>query len=192
MISPNSQMWSIDKIVCEGWGEAGSYAYVDASNWTHDSLSFEISLHPDGHPVFYNVDVDFNSEQLMAYQADEIIREQLLDELSAKLDSWWEQVIESAKNLSPKFWSVSRGLPVADIQYARLANLYQIRASMAPLRVTQLISQDMQVPLSTAKERLRKAKEKGFLSSPGKGLNGQGEMTREAIKILEKEERNEE
>jgi hypothetical protein len=180
-------MWSIDKVVCEGWGEAGSYAYVEASNWTHDSLSFEISLHPDGYPVFYNVDVDFNSDQLTAYQADEIIREQLLDELSTKLDSWWGEVIGSAKNLAPKCWKVARGLPVAEIQYARLAKHYQIRASMAPLRVTQLIAQDMQVPPSTAKERLRKAKEKEFLTNPGKGLNGQGEITEKAKKLLRKE-----
>lgn len=186
-MSLNSQMWSIDKVVCEGWGEAGSYAYVEASNWNHDTLSFEISLHPDGYPVFYNVDVDFNSGQLTAYQADEIIRDLILDELCAKLESWWEGVIESAKNLEPKFWEVTRGLPVADIQYARLANLYQIRASMAPLRVTQLIAQDMKVPLSTAKERLRKAKEKEFLTNPGRGLNGQGEITEKARKLLRKE-----
>ena len=191
-MSSNSQMWSIDKVVCEGWGEPGAYAYAEASNWTSDSLSFEISLHPDGYPVFYNVDVNFYSDQLMAYQADEIIREQLIDELSEKLDSWWHDVIESAKKLAPKYWAVPRGFPVAELQYARLAYLYQIRASMAPLRVTQLVAQDMQVPLSTAKERLRKTKEKGFLSSPGKGLNGQGEITKEAIKILEKEESNEE
>lgn len=186
MMSANSQMWSIDKVVCEGWGEAGSYAYAEASNWSSDSLNFEISLHPDGYPVFYNVEVDFHSDQLMAYQADEIIREQLLDELNAKLDSWWQEVIMCAKNLAPKHWAVSRGLAVADIQYARIANLYQLRTAMSPLRVTQLIAQDMEVPLSTAKERLRKAREKGFLSSPGKGLNGQGEITKEAIKLIKK------
>jgi hypothetical protein len=180
-------MWSIDKVVCEGWGETGSFAYAEASNWTNDSLTFEVSLHPDGYPVFYNVEVSFYSDELFAYEADGIIREQLLDELSAKLDSWWQDVIECGKNLQPKHWAVPRGLPVAEIQYARLANLYQIRASMAPLRVTQLIAEDMQVPLSTAKERLRKAKEKEFLTNPGKGLNGQGVITEKAKKLLRKE-----
>lgn len=187
MKSSNSQMWSLDKIVCEGWGEAGSYAYVEASNWTNDSLTFEVSLHPDGYPVFYNVEVNFYADELFSYEADGIIRDHLLDELSEKLDSWWQEVVECAKNLEPKNWAVPRGLPVADLQYARLANLYRIRARLAPLRVTQLVAQDMQVPLSTAKERLRKAKEKGFLSSPGKGLNGQGEITKEAIKLIERE-----
>lgn len=183
----NSQIWSIDKVVCEGWGEAGAYAYVEASNWTNDSLDFEVSLHPDGYPVFYNVNVAFYSDPVMAYQADAIIREQLLDGLNSKLDSWWQEVCVCAKNLAPKFWEVSRGLPVADIQYARLANLYQVRASMAPLRVTQLLAQDMQVPVSTAKERLRKAKEKEFLTNPGRGLNGQGAITEKAKKLLRKE-----
>ncbi len=187
MVSINSQMWSIDKVVCEGWGEAGSFAYAEASNWTNDSLTFEVSLHPDGYPVFYNVEVDFYSDELFAYEADGIIRDHLLEELSAKLDSWWQEVIECAKNLDPKNWAVPRGFPAADLQYARLANLYQIRASMAPLRVTQLIAQDMQVPLSTAKERLRKAKEKEFLTNPGRGLNGQGEITEKAKKLLRKE-----
>jgi hypothetical protein len=55
---------------------------------------------------------------------------------------------------------------------------------MFPLGVTQLLSDDMSVPLSTTKERIRKAREKGFLTSPGKGLNGQGEITKNAIKLL--------
>jgi hypothetical protein len=182
-------MWSIDKVVCEGWGETGCIAYAEASNWTNDSLTFEVSLHPDGYPVFYNVEVNFYSDELFSYEADGIIREHLLDELNAKLESWWQEVIECTKNLGPKSWVVPRGLPVADLQYARLASLYQIRASLAPLRVTQLIAQDMQVPLSTAKERLRKAKERGFLSSPGKGLNGQGKVTKSAIQLIAKEEK---
>jgi hypothetical protein len=58
---------------------------------------------------------------------------------------------------------------------------------MNPLLVTKLLSADMSVPESTTKERIRKAREKGFLTSPGKGLNGQGEVTQSAKRLLRKE-----
>jgi hypothetical protein len=74
-----------------------------------------------------------------------------------------------------------------DSLYAGLAYLYAQRAEMFSLNVAKLLSEDMSVPLSTTKERIRKAREKGFLSKPGKGLNGQGKVTDKAIQLLEKE-----
>jgi len=45
----------------------------------------------------------------------------------------------------------------------------------------------MSVPESTVKERLRKSREKGFLTNPGKGLNGQGKVTKKATQLIAKE-----
>jgi len=100
---------------------------------------------------------------------------------------WWTRVELAKSWVVPTKWQLRRGLPADDILYASLSYLYSQRAEMFPLGVTQLLSEDMCVPLSTTKERIRKAREKGFLTSPGKGLNGQGEITKKAMKLLTEE-----
>jgi hypothetical protein len=179
--------WSIAKILCSNWGDISCTAVVRASNWANDELDFEIAIHPDNYLVFYNVDIDFRSTELSAFQANEIIQNELLAEAEQLLDEWWQKVVLARKDMGHKDWGVARGYAVDDLQYARLARLYTLRAKFAPLNVTQLLSEDMSVPLTTTKERIRKAREKDFLTSPGKGLNGQGELTKKAKQLLEKE-----
>jgi hypothetical protein len=134
------------------------------------------------------VDIDFHSAELSTFQANEIIENQLLDEAESLLDDWWLEVESARKYMNQQDWEVPRGYAVDDFQYARLAQLYTLRARYAPLIVTKLLSEDMSVPLTTTKERIRKSREKGFLTSPGKGLNGRGEVTKKAIQLLKKVE----
>lgn len=186
-MNANVSYWSITKILCTNWGDPSCTAVVWASNWANDELNFEIAIHPDNYLVFYSVDLDFRSGELSTFQANDIIQNQLLEEAEALLDEWWSEVELTRKTMTRKNWEVFRGHAVDDIQYARLAQLYTLRARYAPLRVTQLLSEDMSVPTTTTKERLRKCREKEFLSSPGKGLNGQGELTKRAINLLKRE-----
>jgi hypothetical protein len=186
-MSTNARTWSIEKILCTNWGEASCTAAVWASNWANDELNFEIAIHPDGFLVFYNVDVDFRSDELSPFQANEVIQNQLLEDVESLLDEWWADIQLAREHMGKKGWEAPRGYAVDDLQYARLAQLYTLRARYAPLKVTQLLSDDMSVPMTTTKERIRKAREKEFLTSPGKGLNGQGEITTQAIQLLKKE-----
>jgi hypothetical protein len=182
-----SQQWSITKIQCQEWLQSGDLAFVWASNWADDSISFEMSWHPDGYSVYYNIELDFLSDDVFPYQGDEIVKNYILAGAERALAEWWALVIKMRKLLAPDKWQLRRGLPSDEYLYAGLAYLYAQRAEMFPLSVTKLLSEDMSVPLSTTKERIRKSREKGFLSKPGKGLNGQGEVTKKAIKLLEKE-----
>ena len=143
-----------------------------------------MSWHPDGFSVIYNIEIEFFSDDIYPYQGEEIIKEYILDDVEKTLSNWWAKVELAKTWVAPSKWQLRRGLPTDDILYASLAYLYSQRAEMFPLGVTQLLSDDMSVPLSTTKERIRKAREKEFLTSPGKGFNGQGEVTKKAEKLL--------
>ena len=186
-MSVNQESWSISKIICENWDQPNCRAEVWASNWSNDQLEFEIAIHPDNYLVFYNVIVNFYSPDISTFQANDIIQAQLLGEAESLLDQWWGQVLSARRYLGRRDWEVPRGFAADETQYARLAQLYTLRAKYSPLRVTHVLSEDMSVPVSTTRERIRKAREKGFLTSPGKGLNGQGEITAKAIQLLKKE-----
>lgn len=187
-MNANKESWRVSKIICENWGQPNCTAEVWASNWSNDELEFEIAIHPDNFLVFYNVNIDFYSPDISAFQANDIIQVQLLDEAESLLEQWWDEVVSARNYVSRRHWEVPRGLAADEIQYARLARLYTLRAKYSPLRVTHVLSEDMSVPTSTTKERIRKTREKGFLTSPGKGLNGQGEITKKAIQLLKKED----
>lgn len=178
--------WGIAKIYCSKWNEPDCTAAVWASNWSNDELEFEMAIHPEVGLIFYNIGINFVSMELSASEAYDIVEKQLSLEANNLLEKWWPEVIKAQKFMGLKNWQVPRGYAVDDLQYARLAHLYTLRARYAPLNVTQLLSEDMSVPVTTTKERIRKAREKGFLTSPGKGLNGQGEVTRKAIELIKK------
>lgn len=182
-------MWSIDRIEAQEWRTPKGVAVVWASNYSHDEMDFCIVWHPDGFAFPYDITRHFVSEDIFPYDAEEIIKDQLLDEAVKRLDAWWLEVKHLSENLAPKEWDFTRGLAAPEVLYAKCAQLYSIRADFYPLKVVKLLAEDMSVPESTVKERLRKAREKGFLTAPGKGLNGQGKVTKKAIQLIEKEEK---
>ena len=187
MANSRIDSWSIDKIQCSEWSYSGNVADVWASNWANDLISFSMSLHPDGFSVTYNFEVDFYSEVLHPYEAQEIVESHILGQAEQALESWWNDLSEARDFAKSKQTQMTRGLPAEDSFYAAVAYLYKLRAQMQPLMVTQLLSQDMSVPTTTINERIRKAREKELLTSPGKGMNGQSEMTNKAIKLLKME-----
>ena len=187
MTNSGTQSWSIEKIQCSEWGDQGNIADVWASNWAHDQIAFSMSLHPDGFSVFYNIEVDFSSEDLHPYEVEQIIENDILIQAEECLESWWKALTNTRDFTKSKQGRIPRGLPAEESFYAAIAYLYVLRAQMQPLLVTQLLSQDLSVPTSTIKERIRKAREIEFLTSPGKGMNGQGEITNKSIKLLKKE-----
>jgi hypothetical protein len=159
-------------------------ADVWASTLNHDEISFSMSLHPDGFSVVYNFDVDFFSDDLHPYEAQDIVENQILDQAEQMLEFWWNELTEARNFAKSKQAQITRGVSAEDSFYAAVAYLYKLRAQMQPLMVTQLLSGDMSVPTTTVKERIRKAREKEMLTSPGKGMNGQSEITNKAVKLL--------
>ena len=138
-----------------------------------------MALHPDGYSVVYNFDLMFVSEGLSPHQVEEIVNSKILPQAEKILEDWWAEIEQTRGQLNPAKWGIKRGIPAPDLQYV-------LRADKAPNRALQLIAQDLSVPSSTIKERIRKSREKEFLSSPGKGMNGQGELTASAKQLLKK------
>jgi hypothetical protein len=180
--------WSIDRIQCSDWSRSTGLADVWASNLANDEISFSMALHPDGFSALFNIEIDFYSPDLHPYQGQEIIEEFLLEQAESTLNSWQQQVEKIREFIIAKQGKLTKGISADDVFYAAIAQIYELRAKMQPLYVSQLLSSDMSVPMTTVKERLRKAREKEFLTSPGKGMNGQGEITSKALKLLKKEE----
>jgi hypothetical protein len=71
-----------------------------------------------------------------------------------------------------------------DVEYAKIAYLYTQLLATRTLKTTEELAKVMDVPLSTAKERVRACREHNFLTKPGKGQRSQSVITLEAMKVL--------
>jgi hypothetical protein len=137
--------------------------------------------------VDYNLEINFKTSKLLPYMADDIVKHQLLDEVEKTLGIWWKEIKKYRTKIASDKWSMSAGVTVNETYYALLAYLYSIRKPFSSRYITECLATDMNCSVGAAKERIRKARDKGFLTSPGKGLVGQGDVTAKAIKLLEKE-----
>ena len=177
------ETWTIDQLTCSRWVHPGDKALVIASNFAGDSLDFEVAKHPEGFTVAYSIEADFISEDIYEFESEKIINENLIDAIDERLEEWQKQV----SALSKKVYGVDMsglGIAIDDSFYATLAKLYEVRAEMRERAITERLASDMGVSISTAKERLRRARSLGFLTSPGKGGAGQGEATKKATKTM--------
>jgi len=187
MPSSESLIWTCDRILCSDWGSAGSIATVWASNFVGDSVVFEIAIHPDFGSIVVSAETNYYSKDYLYSMGKDGLPEGIQLEAENILATWAKELKILKDWISPNHWTVNPGFAVPDVQYAALSYAYEHRAKMNPSLVTELLAKDMEVPLSTSKERIRKARAKGFLTSPGKGLAGQGKVTPKATKLLRKE-----
>lgn len=182
-----SNMWTVDSIKCESWRNMSDSAFVQLSNFAFDSITFQVVRHKNGEAIPLNIDADFRSEDALMFVDAEAVVQDFVAEVQRDLELWARNIEIARGWLEPATWFVKRGLAVDDIQYAALAFLYDLRASKYEKQIVETLAEDMQTKASTVKERIRKAREKGFLSAPGRGAGGQGEITKEAIKLLKRE-----
>lgn len=187
MAKPEEHMWTIDRILCGHWGEVGDVADVWCSNFAFDSVVFSISIAPDVGPIIYDINSDFNSENWMQTIGEYGLPVGIYEEAISKLEDWSSRFDIAREWISASEWKASPGLAIPDVQYAALAYVYELRSEMTTNRITELLAIDMGTSVSTAKERLRKAREKEFLTSPGKGLGGKGNIEKKALAILKRE-----
>ena len=187
MSKPEEQIWTVDRILCSHWGDEGDVADIWCSNFAFDSVVFSMSIAPDVGPIVYDINSDFNSEDWIHLIGELGLPDGVYEEALEKLEDWATRLDKVVQWIRPPRWKASPGLAIPDVQYAALAYAYDLRAEMNPTRITELLASDMTTSVSTAKERLRKTREKGFLSSPGKGLGGQGALEKKALEILKRE-----
>jgi len=177
-------MWSIDSIQCSSWKKTNDVANVEISNFAMDSISFQVVRTPDGDIVPFNSSSDFCSEDWYFWTSEaDAIDSQIL-KVDEELNQWQSNIDIATQWVEPRNWLVRRGQAVEESVWAGLAYLFNLRASMFEAKIIEALAEDMKVDTSLAKERVRKLRDKGFLSVAGRGNAGEGEITKSAIEIL--------
>jgi hypothetical protein len=176
--------WSFRIKRCKSWEYQWDTVWVEASNYVGDSIDFLVTLHQDDYPIAYDFDSSFMSNSFLPFQAEEVVNDYILNDIDVFLKAWQNRISNLRNEVLPRKWPESKGYAADDYLYAVVAKLYEERASVGDSSITESLASDMKVSSSTAKERIRKAREKEFLSRPGKGAGGQAEITKKAIKTL--------
>ena len=177
-------LWSIDTIQCSSWKKTNEVANVEISNFAMDSVSFQVVRTPDGDIVPFNSSSDFRSEDWYFWTSEaDAIDSQIL-KVDEELNQWQSNIDIASQWVEPSNWLVRRGQAVEESVWAGLAYLFNLRASMFEAKIIEALAEDMKVDTSLAKERVRKLRDKGFLSVAGRGNAGEGEITKSAIEIL--------
>lgn len=187
MRNPEIEYFSITEIFCKDWQRGTGVAGVWAGNYVGDSLSFSIAWHPDNQMIMYNLELDFFSPELSPFMAEEIVNGQLIQQAEASLDDWWVKITELREALNPKVWNPAPGSRIEDGYYALLAILYEIRKPFSSNYIIECMSTDVEASVAATKQRVRRARELGYLTSPGKGLVGQGKVTQKATNLVRRE-----
>jgi hypothetical protein len=177
-------IWSIDSIQCSRWKITNDVANIEISNFAMDSVSFQVVRTPDGNIVPFNSSSDFRSEDWYFWTSEaDAIDSQIL-KIDEELNQWQSNIDIATQWVQPSNWLARRGQAVEESVWAGLAYLFNLRASMFEPKIIEELAEDMKINASLAKERVRKLRDKGFLSVAGRGNAGEGEITKRAIEIL--------
>jgi len=177
-------MWSIDSIQCSSWKKTNDVANVEISNFAMDSISFQVVRTPEGDIVPFNAFSDFRSNDWYEWTSETDAISSILLELDKDLNEWQVNLDIAIQWVQPEDWLARRGQAIEDTIWAGLAYLFDLRASMYETKIVEALAKDMKVEPVLAKERIRKLRDKGFLSVAGRGNAGEGEITKRAIEIL--------
>lgn len=176
--------WSIHSIQCSSWKNTNDVANIELSNLAMDTVSFQVVRTPDGDIVPFNSSSDFRSEDWYFWTSESDAIDSQILKVDEELNQWQSYIDAAIEWVGPDKWLVRRGQAVDESVWASLAYLFQLRASMYEPKIVETLALDMKVEPLRAKERLRKLRDKGFLSVAGRGNAGEGEITKTALKIL--------
>jgi hypothetical protein len=176
--------WSIDSIQCSSWKNTNDVASIEISNFAMDSISFQVVRTPEGDIVPFNTSSDFRSNDWYEWTSETDAISSILLEVDKDLNEWQVNLDIAIQWVQARNWLVRRGQAVDDTTWAGLAYLFDLRASMYESKIVEALARDMKVEPLLAKERLRKLRDKGFLSVAGRGNAGEGSITKSAIEVL--------
>jgi hypothetical protein len=113
----------------------------------------------------------------------EEIESTLSQDAIKRLKAWEREIQKIISWLPEGQWS--RGPSNnSELEYAVLAFLQVTLGDFGGGRSNATIANLLAIPISTAIERVRESRHRGFLSSPGKGIRGQSILTTKARKLL--------
>ena len=176
--------WSIDSIQSSSWKNTSDLANVEISNFSTDTVSFQVARTPDGDIVPITSSSNFMSKDWTLWTSETDAINSVILEVDKELNEWQANVDIAIQWVQPKSWFVRRGQAVDDTIWAGLAYLFDLRASMCEPKIIEMLAWDMKVEPLLAKERIRKLRDKGFLSVAGRGNAGEGSITKSAMEVL--------
>jgi hypothetical protein len=179
--------FAIDNIECFDWRLGFGSASVRASNLEGDSIEFVIYRHPNDFTVLNIEGVDIHSVQIQPYEVQEIVAGEIQELVEAEIHLWWDEVQRVRDLLQYRTFAVSAGVTPPDSFYALVAYLYQIRQVYSYRKIVECMAIDMNIKVDACRERVRRSRNRGFLTSPGRGKVGRGRVTKRAITLLEGE-----
>ena len=182
-MDPKVSIWGVDRIDCSSWFKAGDSAVVYGSNWAGDSCTFELYKLAENEIAIVNSQLSMMSPDWWESMDPSDIESTLSQEAQRKLDTWVTEIHKIISWLPEGQWSRGPGNS-SDLEYAVLAFLQVTLGEFGGRRSNATISNLLSVPMSTAIERVRESRERGFLSAPGKGIRGQSILTARARKLL--------
>lgn len=176
--------WSIDSIQSSSWKNTNDLADVEISNFSMDTVFFQVARTPDGDAVPITSSSNFISEDWTLWTSESDAIDSVILEVDKELNDWQANIDIAIQWVQPRNWLVKRGQAVDETIWAGLAYLFHLRASMFEPKIVEALAWDMKVEPLLAKERIRKLRDKGFLSIAGRGNAGEGEITKSATDIL--------
>lgn len=176
--------WFIDSIQCSSWKNTNDVANIELRNFADDSVSLQVVRTPDGDIVPLAYSSNFVSEDWMIWTSEADAIDSVILQVDKELNEWQADVDKAIRWVQRDQWFAKRGQAVKDEVWAGLAYLFEMRASMCEAKIVEALAKDMKVEPALAKERIRKLRDKGFLSVAGRGNAGEGEITNSAVEIL--------
>lgn len=177
--------FGIDLIECFDWSLGFGVATIHASNLVGDSIQFTLYRHPQGFAVSNIEEVDLASSDIPPYKVQEIVNEKIAPLAQIELDEWWNEILRLRNLFSYKTFQISAGITPDDSFHALVAYLYGVRQVFSNRKVVESMAEDMNIKPDASRERIRRARNKGFLTSPGRGKVGKGRITKTGIAALE-------
>jgi hypothetical protein len=180
-------IWSISNVmIFNNWGSLGSTGAVTVFNLNNDQINYDFILVVKNKIQVIRFDTEiFDSETLIYVDPMKIFKENVEKKLQEKVELWWSQIEEISKFINQNKWEPRKKVEIKF--YCAIALLYSLRAEYNPFKVVELISSDLGININSAKDRIKKARELGLLTSPGQGRAGAGEITQKAINLLKEE-----
>jgi hypothetical protein len=176
--------WSIDSIQSSRWKNTNDLANVEISNFSMDTVVFQVVRTSDGDIVPITSSSNFISKDWTLWTSESDAIDSVILEVDKELNDWQANLDVAIKWVQPSKWLVRRGQAVDETIWAALAYLFHLRASMYEPKIVEALAWDMKVEVLLAKERIRKLRDKGFLSNAGKGNAGEGTISKSAKQIL--------
>ena len=176
--------WRIDSIQSSSWKNTNDLANIEISNFSMDTVFFQVARTPDGDIVPITSSSNFISEDWTLWTSESDAIDSVILEVDKELNDWQANIDIAIQWVQPVAWLVRRGQAVDETIWAGLAYLFHLRASMFEPKIVEALAWDMKVEPLLAKERLRKLRDKGFLSVAGRGNAGEGSITKSAMEVL--------